>query len=177
MDGKYNQYYIYRRKIATFVSTDNTKIQLTRSYVMATKEGKQNMFERHSDIAIHQVLNRFEKGDLTLLELIADDINLRIDHYKDDAGIDWQRCDNKEGFIKVLARLGTEIFPKGTTITGLKSETLGNGWYVTTFDQSFWYGLAEEAVESRTYIVSHELDGQLDYFRENVDTLQYKTVA
>ncbi|OCH73577.1 hypothetical protein A6E14_14210 [Vibrio genomosp. F10] len=128
-------------------------------------------------MAIHQILNRFEKGDLTLLELIADDISLQIDHYKDDAETDWQRCENKEGFIAVLDRLGKEIFPKGTTITGLESEALGDGWYVTTFDQSFWYGLAEQTVESRTYIVSHELDGQVDYFRENVGTLRYKAVV
>jgi hypothetical protein len=132
------------------------------------------MFERHSDIAIHQVLNRFEKGDMALLELIANDINLRIDHYKDDADTSWQRCENKAGFIAVLTRLGTDIFPKGTVINGLSSEALGDGWYVTTFDQSFWYGLAKKDVKSRTYIVSHELDGQVDYFRENVSTLQYQ---
>ncbi|MFW7526134.1 hypothetical protein ACODM8_18620 [Vibrio ostreicida] len=132
------------------------------------------MFKRHSDIVIHNLLNRFEKGDLTLLELIADDISLQIDHYKDDTDASWQRCDNKEGFIAILNRLGTDVFPKGTTITGLKSEALGDGWYVTTFDQTFWYGLAEQSVESRTYIVSHELDGKIDYFRENVGTLKYR---
>jgi hypothetical protein len=131
------------------------------------------MFERHSDIAIHQLLNRFEKGDMTLLAFIADDINLRIDHYKDDADIGWQQCENKTGFIELLTRLGTEIFPKGTQITGLSSTALGDGWYITTFDQSFWYGLVEKQVNSRTYIVSHELDGKIDYFRENVSALQY----
>jgi hypothetical protein len=132
------------------------------------------MFERHSDIVIHQLLNRFEKGDMTLLELIADDISLRIDHYKDDADTSWQQCENKAAFITVLTRLGTEIFPKGTVIKGLSSEALGDGWYVTTLDQSFWYGLAEKDVNSRTYIVSHEVGGQVDYFRENVGTLQYQ---
>ena len=131
------------------------------------------MFERHDNIVIHQLLNRFEKGDMTLLELIADDIDFRIDHYKDDADTSWQQCQNKEGFIKVLTRLGAEIFPKGTTINGLTSLELSDGWYLTTFDQSFWYGLAEKDVTSRTYIISHEFEGQLDYFRENVTTLQY----
>jgi hypothetical protein len=131
------------------------------------------MFERHSNIAIHQLLNRFEQGDMTLFALIADDINLRIDHYKDDADIGWQQCENKAGFAELLARLSTEVFPKGTRITGLSSVALGDDWYITTFDQSFWYGLAEKQVNSRTYIVSHEQDGKIDYFRENVSTLQY----
>jgi hypothetical protein len=131
------------------------------------------MFERHSNIAIHQLLNRFEQGDMTLFALIADDINLRIDHYKDDADIGWQQCENKAGFAELLARLSTEVFPKGTRITGLSSAALGDDWYITTFDQSFWYGLAEKQVNSRTYIVSHEQDGKIDYFRENVSTLQY----
>ena len=131
------------------------------------------MFERHDNIVIHQLLNRFEKGDMTLLELIADDIDFRIDHYKDDADTRWQQCQNKEAFVNVLTRLGVEIFPKGTMINGLTSLELSDGWYLTTFDQSFWYGLAEKNVTSRTYIISHESNGQLDYFRENVTTLQY----
>ena len=131
------------------------------------------MIERHSDIAIHQLLNRFEQGDMSLLDLIADDIDLRIDHYKDDANTDWQQCNNKSDFIGVLTRLGEEIFPRGTVINTLNSESLGEGWYCTIFDQSFWYGLEEQYVKSRTYIISHELDGQIDYFRENVSTLQY----
>jgi hypothetical protein len=131
------------------------------------------MFERHDNIVIHQLLNRFEKGDMALLELIADDIDFRIDHYKDDADTSWQQCQNKEEFINVLTRLGVEIFPKGTMISGLTSVELKDCWYLTTFDQSFWYGLAEKDVTSRTYIISHELDGQLDYFRENVTSLQY----
>ena len=131
------------------------------------------MFERNSNIAIHQLLNRFEQGDMSLLELVANDIDLRIDHYKDDADTGWQQCDNKADFIEVLTRLGSEIFPNGTTINSLSSEPLGDGWYITTFDQYFWYGLAKKDVQSRTYIVSHELAGQIDYFRESVTTLQY----
>ena len=131
------------------------------------------MYERDSNIAIHQLLNRFEKGDMSLLELVADDINLRIDHYKDEADTKWQQCENKTDFIAVLTRLGTKIFPKGTVINSLSSELLGNGWYITTFDQTFWYGLAEKKVQSRTYIVSHEANGQIDYFRENVGALNY----
>lgn len=131
------------------------------------------MFERNSNIAIHQLLNRFEQGDMSLLELVANDIDLRIDHYNDDADTGWQQCDNKADFIEVLTRLGSEIFPNGTTINSLSSEPLGDGWYITTFDQYFWYGLAKKDVQSRTYIVSHELAGQIDYFRESVTTLQY----
>lgn len=131
------------------------------------------MIERHSNIVIHQLLNHFEKGDMALLELIADDIDFRIDHYKDEADTSWQQCQNKEEFISVLTRLSSEIFPKGTLITALASESLGDGWYLTTFGQSFWYGLIEKDVTSETFIISHELDGQVDYFRESVTSLQY----
>lgn len=131
------------------------------------------MIERHSNIVIHQLLNHFEKGDLALLELIADDIDFRIDHYKDEADTSWQQCQNKEEFINVLKRLNNEIFPKGTLITALASESLGDGWYLTTFGQSFWYGLIEKDVTSETFIISHELDGQVDYFRESVTSLQH----
>ena len=131
------------------------------------------MIERHSNIVIHQLLNHFEKGDMALLELIADDIDFRIDHYKDEADTSWQQCQNKEKFISVLTRLNSEVFPKGTLITALASESLGDGWYLTTFGQSFWHGLIEKDVTSKTFIISHELDGQVDYFRESVTSLQY----
>ncbi|CAM4087238.1 hypothetical protein [Pseudoalteromonas ostreae] len=130
------------------------------------------MIERYSDIAIHKLLNLFEKEDMALLDLIADDINLRIDHYKDDTDIDWQQCCDKAGFITVLTRLGTDIFPKGTHIMGLESQALGNDWYITIFDQLFWYGEEEQHVKSRTYIVSHEQAGKVDYFRETVSNLE-----
>ncbi|MBB1384489.1 hypothetical protein H5119_02790 [Pseudoalteromonas sp. SG45-5] len=131
------------------------------------------MLERYSDITIHKVLNLFEKGDMSLLDLIADDIDLRIEHYKDDTDIAWQQCNDKAGFITLLTRLGTDIFPKGTLITGLESQSLGDDWHITTFDQSFWYGEAKQDVNSRTYIISHELNGKVDYFRETVSTLKY----
>lgn len=132
------------------------------------------MFERYSDIAIHRVLNLFEAGDMTLLKFLANDIDLRIDHYKDNADTSWQSCGNKDEFITVLIRLGKEVFPKGTHVTSLTSEALGDGWFITTFDQSFWYGIEGRDVDSRTYIVSHELNGQVDYFRENVTTMVYR---
>lgn len=43
------------------------------------------MIKRYSDIAIHKVLNLFEKGNIASLDLIAADIVLRIEHHKDDA--------------------------------------------------------------------------------------------
>ncbi|KPH63829.1 hypothetical protein AMS58_02370 [Pseudoalteromonas porphyrae] len=131
------------------------------------------MIERYSDIAIHKVLNLFEKGNMALLDLIADDIDLRIEHYKDDAQTSWQQCNDKAGFITLLTRLSTDIFPKGTLITSMGSQALGDGWHITTFDQSFWYGEAKKDVSSRTYIISHELAGKVDYFRETVSTIRY----
>lgn len=132
------------------------------------------MIERHTEIAIHQLLNLFAKGDLNMLDHLAENIDLRIDHYDDDADTSWQKCQNKADFISVLQRLSEEIFPKGTTILNLTSERLAQDWYITTFEQEFWYGLAKQDVFSRTFIVSHESDGKVDYFRENVTTLLYR---
>ncbi|WP_191600875.1 hypothetical protein [Marinomonas algicola] len=132
------------------------------------------MFDRSSDIAIHRVLNLFEAGDMTLLTFFADDIDLRIDHYKETTDTRWQSCKTKVELMTVLSRLSKEVFPKGTQVTRLTSELLGDGWFITTFEQSFWYGLERRDVDSRTYILSHESNGQVDYFRENVTTLVYR---
>lgn len=131
------------------------------------------MYQRSSDITIHQLLNKFEQGDMTLLDLIADNIDLRIDHYQDDADTQWQQCHTKADFVTVLTRLSSDIFPKGTVIKHLESQALGDGWFITAFSQSFYYGLANKQVDSQTYIVSHEVNGMIDYFRENVATLVY----
>ncbi len=131
------------------------------------------MYQRNSDITIHQLLNKFEQGDMTLLDLIADNIDFRIDHYQDDADTEWQQCLTKSDFVTVLTRLSSDIFPKGTTINHLESEALGDGWFITSFSQSFYYGLVNKQVDSQTYIVSHEINGKVDYFRENVATLVY----
>jgi hypothetical protein len=131
------------------------------------------MYQRNSDITIHQLLNKFEQGDMTLLDQVADNIDLRIDHYQDDADTAWQQCLNKSDFVKVLTRLSTDVFPRGTVIKHLESQALGDGWFITSFFQSFYYGLASKQVDSRTYITSHEANGKIDYFRENVGTLVY----
>ena len=130
------------------------------------------MLTREEPLLIHQLLNKFEEGDLSLLDLLSDDIDFRIDHYADDEDIGWQACNNKQDFITILTRLTTEIFPQGTKVINISSNTLENGWYITTFEQQFFYGIKGVEVFSRTFIISHEVDGKIDYFRENVTEIE-----
>ena len=121
---------------------------------------------------INTVLRAFEQGDVpTLLQHIADDIDFRIDHYQDDADIGWQRGASKADFLAVLQRLGSDIFPRGTTLLAVDTEDLGDGWAMTKLRQQFYYGLQARHVDSQTWIVSHSRDGQCDYFRDTVATL------
>ena len=121
---------------------------------------------------IDQVLMAFAQGDVpTLLNVIADDVDFRIDHYRDDADVAWQQAQGKAGVLVVLQRLATEIFPQGTRILRAHSQALGDNWVLTQFHQRFHYGLQQREVESQTWIVSHSRDGLLDYFRETVATI------
>lgn len=124
-----------------------------------------------SDTVIGQVLAKFAVGDLSLFELIADDIDFRIDHFRDEADTEWQKADTRDALMSLVGRLGEEIFPKGTEASGIDSFELGKGWYLTRFNQRFFYGLRQKNVTSLTYIVSHEEKGVLDYFRENVTNI------
>jgi hypothetical protein len=126
------------------------------------------MLTRAEPLLIHQLLNKFEVGDMSLLELISDNIDFRIDHYADDADIDWQACDSKLDFIALLTRLTSDIFPQGTKIIHISSTSLKKGWHLTTFEQQFFYGVKQTEVFSRTFIISHEANGKIDYFREHV---------
>jgi hypothetical protein len=126
------------------------------------------MISRNTPIAIHQLMNKFEKGDMALLQHVSDDIDMSIEHYKDDADVVWQQCKDKEGFMSLLGRLSEEVFPNGTKIITLSSEDMGNGWYTTQFSQVFWYGLMKQDVTGRSIIISHEENDAVDYFRETV---------
>lgn len=118
---------------------------------------------------IDTVLRAFEKGDVeTLLNHIADDIDFRIDHYRDDTDVAWQQASSKAGLLQVLQRLGAEVFPKGTEMKEVSSRHLGDGWVVTKLQQQFYYGLQAQTVSSLTWIVSHSKEGRCDYFRETV---------
>ena len=118
--------------------------------------------------AIGQVLTKFTAGDPTLFSLIADDIDFRIDHVKDDADTSWQVATSREQLMGVVVLLGEHVFPKGTKALGLGCFALGAGWHLTHFHQAFFYGVRQRDVTSLTYILSHETDGKLDYFRETV---------
>jgi hypothetical protein len=123
------------------------------------------------DTMIGQVLTKFAAGDPSLFELIADDIDFRIDHFRDEADTGWQHATTKNALAHVIGRLGEEVFPKGTEALGIDCFALGDGWHLTLFNQRFFYGVRQREVTSLTYIVSHETDGQLDYFRENVTNI------
>ena len=121
---------------------------------------------------IDQVLTAFAQGDVpTLLNVIADDVDFRIDHYRDDADTSWQVARSKAELLTVLQRLATEVFPRGTAIVRTHSQDLGNDWVLTQFHQRFFYAVQQRDVESVTWITSHSQGGQLDYFRETVTTI------
>ena len=121
---------------------------------------------------IDQVLMAFAQGDVpTLLNVIADDVDFRIDHYRDDADTSWQVARSKGELLAVLQRLATEVFPRGTAIVRTHSQDLGNDWVLTQFHQRFFYAVQQRDVESVTWITSHSQGGQLDYFRETVTTI------
>ncbi|MCO6186587.1 hypothetical protein [Rhizobium sp. L1K21] len=123
------------------------------------------------DTAIGQVLTRFAAGDPSLFELISSDIDFRIDHFRDEADTSWQQAKSREGLMAVVGRLGQEVFPKGTEALGIDSVVLGDGWHLTCFNQRFFYGERQRDVTSLTYIISHETNGMLDYFRETVTNI------
>lgn len=118
--------------------------------------------------AIDQLLYAFERGDLERMEvLISDDFNLRIEHYNDDqADVSWQYATNREEFYKVLNRLSKDVFSKGTQILSLDTTTLENGWTFSHLKQKFFHALRSREVFGATWILAHEKDGKLDYFRE-----------
>lgn len=130
------------------------------------------MIKRDENIAIHNVMNAFEKMDMGLFDYIADNVDLAIDHYKDDADTQWQKCQSKQQMAGLLGRLAQEIFPRGTKILALNSQSLGDGWYLTQFSQQFWYGILSKEVTGSSLIVSHESGGQVDYFRETVQKVE-----
>lgn len=132
------------------------------------------MINRNIPITIHQLLNKFELTDMSLLEHVADNIDLAIEHYQDDIDIRWQRCTDKEGFVTVLTRLSQDVFPKGTKILQLNSRSLNDGWYITHLLQTFWYGETSEQVVGTSIIISHEHEQQIDYFREMVQSVDHK---
>ena len=121
-----------------------------------------------SDTAIGQLLSRFVQGDASMLSYVADDIDFRIDHFKDELDTSWQAAGSLTALLAVLDRLGKEVFPKGTQALGIDTFSLGGGWNLTRFHQQFYYGVRQCEVTSLTHIISHETDGKVDYFRETV---------
>jgi len=123
---------------------------------------------RAEPIAIHRILDMFEKGSAGLLQEMAEDLDFRIDHYRDDLDVSWQLASSLPELASVLQRLAREVFTRGTRIAGLESIALGEGWYLTRFHQVFYYERRKRDCESVTFILSHERNGKLDFFRETV---------
>lgn len=122
-------------------------------------------------LAIQNILSKFETGDASIFSHFADDIDFCIEHYRDDTDVAWQVAKNVQQLGALMGRLGSEVFPQGTKVLGRDTTELGDGWYMTRFEQRFFYAVRQNMVESRTYIISHEIDGKLDYFRETVTTV------
>lgn len=121
-----------------------------------------------TDTAIGQLLHKFVQADASMVAHIADDINFRIEHFKDDLDTSWQAADSLPALLGVLGRLDQEVFPKGTLALGIETFSIGDDWFLTRFNQQFYYGMRKCEVTSLTHIISHETDGKVDYFRETV---------
>lgn len=121
--------------------------------------------------AIEQLMNRFEIGDMSLLDYVSDDVDLAIEHYRDSTDTSWQRCQDKQGFMALLTKLGSDVFPQGTNIIQLNTVSLGQEWYQSLLVQEFWYGVESRKVKGSSIIISHEDDGKVDYFREIVQSV------
>ncbi|MFS4580594.1 hypothetical protein [Phaeobacter sp. C3_T13_0] len=139
----------------------------------ATNPATTNANSASKQPIIEQLLRLFEAGDPALMGFIAPDIDFRIDHYRDGDGADvsWQQASDIEGFGVILSRLGPEVFPQGTKIIDLRTQDLGDGWCNTRFCQRYHYAVRDRMVESLTFILSHQNNGQIDYFRETVTTV------
>lgn len=135
-------------------------------------KGQHMLNENAPNTAIQTALEKFTTGDPAMFDYLAPNINFAIEHYGEaDADISWQRATNKEDLAGLVGRLGTEVFPQGTKPLALNTVRLGNGWHLTRFEQEFFYGVRDCMVQSTTYVMSHEQDGLVDYFRETVTTV------
>jgi len=119
--------------------------------------------------AIETLLRKFAAGDATLLAHMSADIDFRIDHFQDDEDVSWQSGQGLAAMGPILQRLAEEVFPQGTKAKRIVCTPLDQtGWVMTTFEQEFFYGVRNCLCNSITYIISHEADGQVDFFRETV---------
>ena len=68
-----------------------------------------------TNFPIDRVLAAFEKGDVpTLLGSVADDMDFRIDHYRDDADTSWQVARNKADLLAVVSGIYAAQDPVAT---------------------------------------------------------------
>lgn len=125
----------------------------------------------NKSLAIQQVLSKFEAGDASIFSHMADNIDFRIDHFQDETDVSWQVANDTQQMMELMQRLANDVFPKGTKILSQETTDLGNGWHNTRLNQRFFYAVRQNEVESITYILTHEANGKLDYFRETVTTV------
>ncbi|MGE4328316.1 MAG: hypothetical protein AB7E21_19720, partial [Pseudodonghicola sp.] len=74
---------------------------------------------------ITTLLRKFTAADPSMFDLVAPDIDFRIDHYRDEADTGWQIARSLPELIGVVQRLGQEIFPKGTRLQCVETRALG----------------------------------------------------
>jgi len=129
------------------------------------------MINRNDQVAIHCLMNAFEKGSMDLFNYVDSELDLAIDHFRDSVDTKWQTSKNLEELGNLLGRLKAEVFPKGTHILRLESLDIGDGWHLTFLEQEFWYAIESQDVVGKSVILSHEIDGKLDYFRETVQSV------
>jgi len=122
--------------------------------------------------AIKNLLSYLEVGSPELLKFVAQDIDLRIEHYGEMTGSSEQKASNVREGSKLLNELGTEAFPKGVKTLGLDFRFLGDGWYQTDYVQEFWCPLQKQDVVGRSLLISHETRGKVDFIRKIVASVE-----
>lgn len=128
--------------------------------------------EQNVQPAIKTLIQMFELGSPDLLDYVAADIDLRIEHYRDDVDVSWQYASNLQELMELLGRLVAEVFPQGTKIVSLDSRPLGGGWYQTKYVQRFWYPVQGQEVVGNSLFISHESQGRVDFLREVVTSVE-----
>ncbi len=82
---------------------------------------------RTEPIAIHRVLDLFEKGSPELFGELSEQLDFRIDHYRDETDVAWQVASGLEEMAGVLQRLAQDVFPKGNTYSRSRFPGIGAG--------------------------------------------------
>ena len=103
---------------------------------------------------IDQVLMAFAQGDVpTLLNVIADDVDFRIDHYRDDADVAWhndqaEEVDSRREAASEVAHLLQQLRGDDRRVVELRYG-LGGGPCLTQQAVAVELGISESTVRRR----------------------------